>query len=141
MYHCTPALLALRLEGLVRARESGLPFLQGVHQLPSRMWAPRRALQCCGVILSISSLRSTIPMNSWDPNLLFVHVQVENIIPLFWTNLKIFSLSGQNTLFHFVSTCSKKIIQKEIDDSCHGFSCSWTSSYGIQRLFKCSFRF
>ena len=53
-----------------------------------------------------------------------------NIVPIFWTDLKTFSKSDQNTLFHFVSTCSKKIIHKEIDDSCHGFSCSWTPAMG-----------
>ena len=58
-----------------------------------------------------------------------------NIIPIFWTNLKTFSKSGQNALFHFVSTCSKKIIHKEIVDTCHGFSCSFASCYGIQRFF------
>ena len=50
--------------------------------------------------------------------------------------LRICSKSGQNVLFHFVSICPKKIIHKEIDDSCHGFSCSWTSTCGIQRFFS-----
>ena len=50
--------------------------------------------------------------------------------------LRICSKSGQNVLFHLVSTCPKKIIHKEIDDSCHGFSCSWTSTCGIQRFFQ-----
>ena len=49
---------------------------------------------------------------------------------------EIFSKSGQDALFHFVSTCSKKIIHKKINDSCPGFSCSWTSCCGIQRFFE-----
>ena len=45
---------------------------------------------------------------------------------------------GQNTLFHFVSTCPKKIVYKKIDDSCHGFSCCWTSSFRVELVFKCT---
>ena len=50
-------------------------------------------------------------------------------------NLKIFSESSQDTLFHVSSTCSKEIINKKIRNSCHGFSCGWTSCNGIQRFF------
>ena len=50
-------------------------------------------------------------------------------------------MSGQNALFHFVSTCSKKIIHKEIDDPCRGFPLCWATCYGIQCFFKCSVHF
>ena len=39
-------------------------------------------------------------------------------------------------MFHFGYTCSKKIIYKKIQDSCHGFSFSWTSCNGIQYFLK-----
>ena len=63
------------------------------------------------------------------------------IIPIFWTNLKIFSKSGQSTLFHFVSTCSKKIIHKEMVDSCHGFPTAGLPAMGSSDFFKCTSHF
>ena len=53
-----------------------------------------------------------------------------HISPVFRANLEIFTKSGQDTMFHFGSTCSEKIINKEINNSYHGLSCSRTSCNG-----------
>ena len=48
---------------------------------------------------------------------------------------KICSKSGQDALFHFVSSFSKKIIHTQIDGPSHGFSCCWAAFHGIQCFF------
>ena len=77
-----------------------------------------------------SWLRSLRPTNSLSCD--------GHIIPVFRTN---FSKSGQDTLFYFCSTCSKKIRCKMINNSCHGFPCCWTSCDGIQNFLRCSIYF
>ena len=42
--------------------------------------------------------------------------------------------SGQDTSFHFSSTCSKEIINKKINNSCHGFSVAGVSAMGSSIL-------
>ena len=59
------------------------------------------------------------------------------ILPVFRANLKIFSESGWDTLFHFCSTCSEQITYKKINHSCHGFSCGWAACDGIQHSIIC----
>ena len=65
----------------------------------------------------------------------------KHIIPVFWTNMEIHFTFGQDAMFHFGSTCYKKIIHKKMKYSCHWISCSWTSCNRIQHILQCSIFF
>ena len=60
-----------------------------------------------------------------------------HIIPVFRTNLNIFYEFSQDALLHFSSNCSKEIINKKINNSCHGFSCGEAACNGIQHSVIC----